>query len=158
MGSAPIAPCKPSPHNSAAQNHSAALRPFRPACRLLLQGWAIPLSLQLATPAFARWRSAFGFQMPRHKTATARSQGASTMTTSNVETLPTTPKPQTTREVIQANVELLIEQLEAGHSEALPTTSPPWDRFTTTRSATSLRSHGRSPKPPAWLECTHGIS
>ena len=41
------------------------------------------------------------------------------MTTNNVETLPTTPKPQTTREVIQANVDLLIEQLEAGHSEAL---------------------------------------
>ena len=38
---------------------------------------------------------------------------------SNVETLPTNPKPQTTREVIQANVDLLIAQLEAGHSEAL---------------------------------------
>ena len=43
------------------------------------------------------------------------------MTTSanNVETLPSNQKPQTTREVIQANVDLLIEQLEAGHSEAL---------------------------------------
>ena len=41
-------------------------------------------------------------------------------TSSNVETLPgNTSKPQTTREVIQANVDLLIEQLEAGHSEAL---------------------------------------
>ena len=29
------------------------------------------------------------------------------------------PKPQTSREVIQANVSLLIEQLEAGHSEGL---------------------------------------
>ena len=42
-----------------------------------------------------------------------------TTTANNVQTLPSTPKPQTTREVIQANVDLLIEQLEAGHSEAL---------------------------------------
>ncbi len=37
----------------------------------------------------------------------------------NIATLPATPKPQTSREVIQANVQLLIEQLEAGHSEGL---------------------------------------
>ena len=40
-------------------------------------------------------------------------------TTSNIATLPAAPKPQTSREVIQANVNLLIEQLEAGHSEGL---------------------------------------
>ncbi len=34
-------------------------------------------------------------------------------------TMPTTPKPQTSKEVIAANVQLLIEQLEAGHSEGL---------------------------------------
>ncbi len=34
-------------------------------------------------------------------------------------TLPATPKPQTSKEVIAANVQLLIEQLEAGHSEGL---------------------------------------
>lgn len=39
--------------------------------------------------------------------------------TANVTALPSTPKPQTSREVIQANVQLLIEQLEQGHSEAL---------------------------------------
>jgi hypothetical protein len=37
----------------------------------------------------------------------------------NVTTLPSTPKPQTSKEVIAANVQLLIEQLEAGHSEGL---------------------------------------
>jgi hypothetical protein len=37
----------------------------------------------------------------------------------NVSTLPTEPKPQTNKEVIAANVKLLIEQLEAGHSEGL---------------------------------------
>lgn len=42
-----------------------------------------------------------------------------TTTASNVQTLPTTLKAQTSKEVIQANVDLLIEQLEAGHSEAL---------------------------------------
>ena len=40
-------------------------------------------------------------------------------TTSNVTTLPTAPKPQTSKEVIAANVQLLIERLEAGHSEGL---------------------------------------
>jgi hypothetical protein len=45
-------------------------------------------------------------------------QNAAT-TTNNVTTLPATPKPQTSREVIQANVDLLIQQLEAGHSEGL---------------------------------------
>ena len=37
----------------------------------------------------------------------------------NITTFPTTPKPQTSKEVIAANVQLLVEQLEAGHSEAL---------------------------------------
>ena len=41
------------------------------------------------------------------------------VTTGNTATLPAAPKPQTSREVIQANVNLLIEQLEAGHSEGL---------------------------------------
>ena len=39
--------------------------------------------------------------------------------TSNIATLPTAPKAQTAREVIADNVKLLIEQLEAGHSEGL---------------------------------------
>ena len=37
----------------------------------------------------------------------------------NLTTLRSTPKPQTSKEVIAANVQLLIEQLEAGHSEGL---------------------------------------
>ena len=37
----------------------------------------------------------------------------------HVTSLPSTPKPQTSKEVIAANVQLLIEQLEAGHSEGL---------------------------------------
>jgi hypothetical protein len=38
---------------------------------------------------------------------------------SNIATMPTTLKPQTSKEVIAANIQLLIEQLEAGHSEGL---------------------------------------
>jgi hypothetical protein len=39
--------------------------------------------------------------------------------TSNVATLPSSPKAQTSKEIIAANVKLLIEQLESGHSEGL---------------------------------------
>jgi hypothetical protein len=42
-----------------------------------------------------------------------------TQNTAKVATLPTTTKPRTAKEVIAANVQLLIEQLEAGHSETL---------------------------------------
>ncbi len=37
----------------------------------------------------------------------------------NVPSLPASTRPQTSKEVIAANVKLLIEQLEAGHSEGL---------------------------------------
>jgi hypothetical protein len=39
--------------------------------------------------------------------------------TSNIATLPSTTKAQTAKEIIAANVKLLIDQLEAGHSEGL---------------------------------------
>ena len=42
-----------------------------------------------------------------------------TPATTNIRTLEAPAKPQTSREVIQANVDLLIQQLEAGHSESL---------------------------------------
>jgi hypothetical protein len=44
---------------------------------------------------------------------------ASTNETINIATLPSNPKAQTAKEVIAANVKMLIEQLEAGHSEGL---------------------------------------
>ena len=43
----------------------------------------------------------------------------SNISTSNVASLPSNPKPQTSKQVIAANVKALIEQLEQGHSEAL---------------------------------------
>ncbi len=51
------------------------------------------------------------------------------MTTDNVQTIPSTPKPLTSKEAIQANVELLIEQLEAGHSDALTSYLTAMGRF-----------------------------
>ncbi len=47
------------------------------------------------------------------------SSTATTNETSNIAPLPSHPKAQTAKEVIAANVKLLIEQLEAGHSEGL---------------------------------------
>jgi hypothetical protein len=44
---------------------------------------------------------------------------ATTNKMSNVTSLPATSKAQAAKEVIAANVKLLIEQLEAGHSEGL---------------------------------------
>ena len=44
---------------------------------------------------------------------------ATTNETGKISTLPSNPKAQTAKEVIAANVQLLIEQLEAGHSEGL---------------------------------------
>ena len=47
------------------------------------------------------------------------SNATTSQPTSNIATLPSPTKPQTSCEVVQANVNLLIEQLEAGHSEGL---------------------------------------
>jgi hypothetical protein len=51
--------------------------------------------------------------------------------TSPIATMPTTPKAQTSKEVIAANVQLLIEQLEAGHSEGLTAYLTAMGRFHT---------------------------
>ena len=65
---------------------------------------------------------------------------ATTNETSNVTSLPTAPKPQTSKEVIAANVKLLIEQLEAGHSEGLTAYLTAMGKF----HSYSLREHPRN--------------
>jgi hypothetical protein len=66
-----------------------------------------------------------GVFVSKHSTAIQKrrnypmSSNATTNETSNVTSLPSSPKAQTAKEVIAANVKLLIEQLEAGHSEGL---------------------------------------
>jgi hypothetical protein len=61
----------------------------------------------------------------------------------NVTSLPSTPKPQTAKEVIAANVKLLIEQLEAGHSECLTAYLTAMGRFHNYSFGNILESHGR---------------
>jgi hypothetical protein len=56
---------------------------------------------------------------------------ATTNETSIVTSLPSTSKAQTAKEVIAANVKLLIEQLEAGHSEGLTAYLTAMGRFHT---------------------------
>jgi hypothetical protein len=58
---------------------------------------------------------------------------ATTNETSNVNPLPTAPKAQTSKEVIAANVKLLIEQLEAGYSEGLTAYLTAIGKFHTSR-------------------------
>ena len=83
---------------------------------------------------------------------------ATTNETSNVSSLPTAPKPQTSKEVIAANVKLLIEQLEAGHSEGLTAYLTAMCRSITTTSGTFLKSHARSQTQPALQGCMRGTS
>ena len=80
-------------------------------------------------------------------------------TTNNVTTLPSTPKPQTSKEVIAANVKLLIEQLEAGHSEGLTAYLTAMGRFHNySLSGTFSKSHGRNQTQPALQGCMRGTS
>ncbi len=72
---------------------------------------------------------------------------ATTNETSNVTSLPTAPKPQTSKEVIAANVKLLIEQLEAGHSEGLTAYLTPMVNSIPIRSGTSSKSPDKCRRP-----------
>jgi hypothetical protein len=47
-------------------------------------------------------------------------------TNNNVATLPPTPKAQTAKEVIAANVKLLIDSLRQATAKDSPRTSPQW--------------------------------
>ena len=92
----------------------------------------IPLPLQLATPAFARRRSAYGCRDSTRKARTKESNATMNSTAkTDVATLPSSPKAQAAKEVIDANVKLLIEQLEAGHSEGLTAYLTAMGRFHT---------------------------
>jgi hypothetical protein len=76
-----------------------------------------------------------GVFVSKHSTAIQKrrnypmSNNATTKQTGNVTSLPSTPKAQTSKEVIATNVKLLIEQLEAGHSEGLTTYLTAMGRF-----------------------------
>ena len=72
---------------------------------------------------------------------------ATTNETSNIATMTSTPKAQTAKEIIAANVQLLIEQLEAGYSEGLTAYLTQWDVSTTTASGTFWKSHDKCRQP-----------
>jgi hypothetical protein len=76
----------------------------------------------------------------------------------NVTSLPSTPKPHTSKEVIAANIKLLIDQLKAGHSEGLTAYPPQWAVFIATPSATSSRSHGKIQMHPKLQGFMRGTS
>jgi hypothetical protein len=67
------------------------------------------------------------FQRGRAKAKTTN--GDTMNTQANVTSLPSTPKPNTKQELIAANIKLLIEQLEAGHSDALTNYLTAMSRF-----------------------------
>jgi N-terminal domain of anti-restriction factor ArdC len=60
----------------------------------------------------------FNAEKPKARTKESNATMNSTAKT-NVAALPSSPKAQTAKDVIAANVKLLIEQLEVGHSEGL---------------------------------------
>ena len=115
------------PHNfSCAKNHFAALA--------LLFGWAIPLPLRLAAPPSPGGVRHVGTchawhekqrPKPRRKQHHEHHQPPSPH-----QRNPKQPQQrQTAKEVIAANVKSLIEQLEAGHSDALTAYLDAMSRF-----------------------------
>src|SRR6185437_7713867 len=118
-GSAPIARRKGLPQSSALRLCRPPLRsvlsaPFRSAPRM-----GRPLPLRLATPAFARRRSAYACRVSTRTCKSKCRQAKEQHTMSSTATTSNNSQPKTAKEVIAANVKALIEQLEAGHSEAL---------------------------------------
>ncbi len=79
-------------------------------------------------------------------------------TTSNVATLPSTPKPQTWKEVIADNVKLLIEQLEAGHSEGLTAYLSAMGKFHNYSLGNVLEIARQKPEQPVSRAFTRGTS
>jgi hypothetical protein len=64
-------------------------------------------------------------------------------TTNKSQPFPPPPKAQTAKDVMAANVKLLIEQLEGGYSEGLTLTSLQWAvSVTTTRNRTAETERG----------------
>ena len=71
---------------------------------------------------------------------------------------PSTPKPQTAKEVIAANVKALIEQLEAGHSDALTAYLNAMSRFHNYSFGNILEIARQKPALRGWPACMRGIS
>ena len=83
-------------------------------------------------------------------------------TTSSVTPISENPKQpqqrQTAKDIIAANVKSLIEQLEAGHSDALTAYLDAMSRFHNDSFGNILEIHGSDRPQPALQGCTHGTS
>jgi hypothetical protein len=88
--------------------------------------------LHLAALPFATWRSAFACREFHAEMQQQQPTGRSTMNSAaatNNDTAIDSKKPATKQELIAANVKLLIEQLEAGHTETLTNYLTAMSRF-----------------------------
>ena len=95
----------------------ADLRYARPSIALPLHSGGGNPPLALAAPAGVGLGQGVTVKQPRRNDPSEET--TQNTKASNIATLPSAPKPQTSKEVIADNVKLLIEQLEAGHSEGL---------------------------------------
>ena len=86
------------------------------------------------------------------------STNATTNETSNIATLPAPPSRRLPAKSSQANVQLLIEQLEAGHSEGLTAYLTAMGRFHNYSFGTFWRLHGSGQMRPALQVCMRGTS
>src|SRR5277367_2958831 len=105
--------------------------PLRFALSASLQGWAIPLSLHLLPPPSPGGVRHVGTCRVRHeeqKQPQRRDTMSSAATVQGASAIDS-KKPNTKQELIAANIKLLIEQLEAGHSEALTNYLTAMSRF-----------------------------
>ena len=91
----------------------------------------------------------------KHSTA-IRKRGTNTMT--NIVTTPTTTQPQTSKDVIARQLKLLIEQLEAGHSEGLTAYLTAMSRFHNYSFGNILEISRQQPDAPALQDSTRGTS
>ena len=95
-------------------------------------------------------------------TAKAKEEVPMNTTTSTVTPIDQTPKQpqqrQTAKDIIAANVKSLIEQLEAGHSDALTAYLDAMSRFHNYSFGNILEIARQRPTATAWLACTHGTS
>src|SRR5580692_11275141 len=100
---------------------ASALRLCSPSPFRFASGWVIPLSLHLLPPPSPGGVRHVGTCHAWHESKSNR-KGENTMSsTANTSTIAAidSKKPNTKQELITANIKLLIEQLEAGRSDAL---------------------------------------
>ena len=162
------------PSRPQATPQSSALRLCRPPLRyalstpaaLPLQGWGYPSACSCyppPSPGGVRHVHA-AFQRGSAK-ANAKEEAPMNTQATTATVTPFTQnlkqrqqKQQTAKEVIAANVQALIEQLERGHSEGLTAYLLAMGKFHNYSFGNIWRLHGRSRTQPGLPECMRGTS